>query len=162
MNTQKLPARSGVYVIEISRTPFAYVGSSINVRRRVRHHFARLKDRTHCNKDLQGQYVCYGEERLTARLICYAEEGELSKLERQAIFDLIAEGKTLFNKLTETPRPPRQPCPARGEALRRRWANPQERAKLEAAINARRATSEYKAAMSDVNRQNVLKRWAKR
>lgn len=164
MNTQNLPARSGVYVIEILHTPYRYVGASLDIRRRVRHHLSRLAVRKHANADLQAQVVCAGDERVSAYVEVLCDEASLASEEAKCIHRLRAEGLEVLNHI----RPPkahvrpRERSQAKSEALKRRWADPEARARLEQAINARRATPEYKASVREQNRQAVLARWRKR
>ena len=164
MNTQNLPARSGVYVIEILHTSYRYVGASLDIRRRVRHHLSRLAGRKHANADLQAQVVCAGDERVSAYVEALCDEASLASEEAKCIRRLRAEGLEVLNHI----RPPkahvrpRERSQAKSEALKRRWADPEARARLEQAINARRATPEYKASVREQNRQAVLARWRKR
>jgi hypothetical protein len=153
-----------VYVIEILRTPYRYVGASLDIRRRVRHHLSRLAGRKHANADLQAQVVCAGDERVSAYAEALCDEASLASEEAKCIHRLRAEGLEVLNHI----RPPkahirpRERSQAKSEALKRRWADPEARARLEQAINARRATPEYKASVSEQNRQAVLARWRKR
>lgn len=68
-----MPTVSGVYCIE-TRKGELYVGSSKNVKGRLRSHFHALDKGSHCNRKLQRSYGKYGLTKVAVLLICRVED----------------------------------------------------------------------------------------
>lgn len=54
--------KSGVYKITNSINSKIYIGSSLNIHKRLIHHKGRLNNNMHCNKHLQFAYNKYGKD----------------------------------------------------------------------------------------------------
>lgn len=163
MNTQHIPMQPGVYLLRNTRNGQEYVGSSINMRRRVRWHLARLKAGTHGSVKLQKAYSKARGQGFAVIVVCTCDESELAARERREYervkkLGLLLNSERVFGvRAATTPK-----SQAKSEAMKARWADPQQRAALEAKINARRADPEYRASISEKNRRAVQARWAKR
>lgn len=162
MKTHHLPAGPGIYLIRNKLSLQAYVGSSENVRRRVRHHLARLTAQTHGCKQLQAAYDAV-PQLFEAVVACECAAEELATLERGMWEHLKHEGLLLGQADKFQPRAKKgSGSAAKAEAMRARWADPVKRAALEAKINARRADPAYRESIREKNRRAVQIRWEKR
>lgn len=162
MDTQHLPAGPGVYMIRNRMSLQAYVGSSENVRRRVRHNLARLQQQRHHSEELQAAFDAV-PQLFEAVVVCECDVEDLTVIEKGMWEYLRREGLLLGQKGRFQPRALEQPkSPAKAEAMRARWADPVKRAELEAKINARRADPAYRESIREKNRRAVQVRWEKR
>lgn len=73
-NLSSLPSGPGVYLLQFSGTDKKYVGSSVNVKRRVKYHVADLRRGKHYNKHLQHVYCKY--ENLEASILQIVDNPE--------------------------------------------------------------------------------------
>lgn len=73
---------SGVYQIYNTCTGKRYIGSSINIERRLKEHYRNLKNHKHCNQHLQNAWNKY-EEYLVFEPLEYCEPDQCLKLEQQ-------------------------------------------------------------------------------
>lgn len=71
---------SGVYIISYNNKN--YVGSSSNLKKRLREHFSCLKRNTHPNKRLQNAYNKYGEIYFSYKIVATCPSEYLIKLEQ--------------------------------------------------------------------------------
>lgn len=140
----------------------AYVGSSENVRRRVRHNFAKLEQQSHHSKELQAMYDAV-PQLFEAVVVCECDVEDLTIIEKGMWEHLKREGLLLGQALRFQPKAASRPkSPAAANAMRARWADPAKRAELEAKINARRADPAYRESIREKNRRAVQVRWEKR
>lgn len=72
---------SGVYIISYNNKN--YVGSSSNLKKRIREHFSCLKKNTHPNKRLQNAYNKYGEIYFSYKIVATCPSEYLIKLEQK-------------------------------------------------------------------------------
>ena len=162
MKTQHLPAGPGVYLIRNKLSRQAYVGSSENVRRRVRHHLARLEAQSHSCDPLQAGYDVV-PQLFEAVVVCECDVEDLTIIEKGMWEHLKREGLLIGQAERFYPRTPTPPkSTAKADAMRARWADPVKRAELEAKINARRADPAYRESIREKNRRAVQVRWEKR
>ena len=162
MQTQHLPAGPGVYMIRNKLSLQAYVGSSENVRRRVRHHLARLEAGTHTSPGLAPAYAAT-PQLFEAVVVCECDVEDLTIIEKGMWEYLKREGLLLGQADKFQPRAAATPkSDAKAAAMRARWADPIKRAELEAKINARRADPAYRESIREKNRRAVQVRWEKR
>lgn len=75
---------AGIYQIYNTETGKRYIGSSIDVERRLKEHYRNLKHHKHCNQHLQNAWNKY-EEYLVFEPLEYCEPDECLKLEQQYI-----------------------------------------------------------------------------
>ena len=78
----------GVYVIRCEPTGKEYVGSSINIVKRIREHFYRLERGAHRNRRLQNAYKKYGKVSFRSEVLLYCDQ-----------INLEVYGKKLIKKL---------------------------------------------------------------
>lgn len=93
-----LPSVAGVYAIQNKTSERIYIGSSNNVRERVKSHIRDLNNGSHPNKLLQRDYEKLGNAFFEAKLI--EAPNNLSQLPRQeekAIKNLLYSGQDLYN-----------------------------------------------------------------
>jgi hypothetical protein len=69
--------KPGIYFIKNKISEKIYIGSSVNMKRRLTDHFARLKAKTHHSKHLQSAFNKYGEEQFYCGVIEEVEEANL-------------------------------------------------------------------------------------
>jgi hypothetical protein len=67
-DSDDLPASPGVYQLHNDATKEMYIGSSSNVRLRVKEHIKALESGSHSNRFLQGSYGKSGPNRFSARV----------------------------------------------------------------------------------------------
>lgn len=162
MKTQHLPAGPGVYLIRNKLSRQAYVGSSENMRRRVRHHLARMDKGSHPNTALQAAYDPV-PQLFEAVVVCECDIEDLAIIEKGMWEHLKREGLLLGQAERFQPRGSKNPgSPGKADAMRARWADPVKRAELETKINARRADPAYRESIREKNRRAVQVRWEKR
>ena len=102
---------AGVYAIENTKTHGCYIGSSQNIRSRLRRHLSELRAGHHVNSRLQGDYSTRSDKYFIAYVIEDGLElGELAAAEKAAITNL-RHGLRLYN-LTDDG----QGVPPRGDA----------------------------------------------
>lgn len=84
---------SGIYQIINLVDDKRYVGSSINLDKREKHHFYKLKNNIHWSKKLQSAYNKYGKENFEFQIILYCDKENLIFYEQIAIniFDFRTE-----------------------------------------------------------------------
>jgi len=85
----------GLYAIVHVPTNRAYVGSSVNIRRRIKEHMTDLrKSRHHC-AHLQNAWNMYGETQFAIKTPIFVDEGMQARELEQAFLDCFMEA--LFN-----------------------------------------------------------------
>lgn len=77
-----IPNKSGVYMLHNGTTKQFYIGSANNLRTRKNHHFHKLREKTHANKNLQESFDKYGEKVFTFNIIELCESNKLIKREQ--------------------------------------------------------------------------------
>lgn len=101
---------SGIYKIESKQTSQVYVGSSLNVNKRIRNHKSLLQRGKHENKRLQMHWNLYGADDLEFSVIEYVDESLLPVRESYFIgkynsfndgFNLTLQTNRLPDKTTE-------------------------------------------------------------
>ena len=92
--------RKGVYLITNTVTGKIYVGSSVCVDERWRHHKSRLERGIHHSPQLQKDYDAHGKDTFTFKMFreSQADLEELRLQEIEVIKKLILEGVVLYNK----------------------------------------------------------------
>jgi hypothetical protein len=94
----ELPASPGVYEISLGLGR-AYVGSTGNLKNRVRQHFSQLNDLIHQNKPLQADFRRAGHEQFNFEVLKHCENASQAlRLEEQEITRRHAAGMKLYNK----------------------------------------------------------------
>ncbi len=74
--------KSGIYKITNNVTDMFYIGSSVNMAKRLTEHFCRLRSKTHPNAHLQNAYTKYGEENFAVSILELAKENTLKQREQ--------------------------------------------------------------------------------
>jgi group I intron endonuclease len=87
------PLLCGVYEIRNVKTGKRYVGSSINIPKRLATHKRRLSNGSHTNKHLQNAWDLYGEEFFEFNVLAILERCELLPTE-QRLLNLEHQGET--------------------------------------------------------------------
>jgi group I intron endonuclease len=85
LNNQKYPSGCGIYAIEHIESGRRYVGSSINVARRLSRHVSNLNFNRHHSKHLQSAWNLYGERAFVFLLVARCSEDELLEFEQLEI-----------------------------------------------------------------------------
>lgn len=92
-----LPSESGIYAIRCADNEKEYVGSSGNVRERVKTHFKGLFEGKHPNNLLQDDFRRYGANKFHAYMDSYCSLGSLADKEQEAILIRLNSHKGLYN-----------------------------------------------------------------
>jgi len=87
---------SGVYLIQNIITNKVYVGSSINIEKRLKVHLKALQKRNHLNPYLQRAWNKYGEDNFQFKVLLYCEEKN-RLLQEQLMIDSYRETHGLYN-----------------------------------------------------------------
>lgn len=105
MNQFKMK-KSGIYYIKNNINNKCYIGSSVNIIKRLSHHKNRLNNNLHCNPHLQKSWNKYGKENFSFGII--EETNNLFELEEKYIRELgyynineIRMEKQVLNKTTK-------------------------------------------------------------
>lgn len=94
---------SGIYMIECILTELKYIGSSVNMRGRLRGHINSLRKNNHHNPYLQSAYNKYGEENFICSVLEICSKEKLIELETSySLMYLTTNRDTGFNL--------REPC----------------------------------------------------
>lgn len=89
--TPDIPPAPGIYAIHNLLDGKNYVGSSANLRKRLRQHFVDLKAGRHANSHLQAAYSRDGRAAFEVRIICHVEDpAQLLEIEGRCIADMRA------------------------------------------------------------------------
>ena len=144
-------ANSGVYLITNNKNNHKYVGSAVNLYRRIKRHSSQLQAQTHYNEHLQRAWDKYGEEAFEFRslALCVKRKKSLLALEQFYINLLRPEynicmvaGSPLG--ITQT----KETRAKKSAAALGRKASAEARANMSAAQKGRKHTDETKAKMS--------------
>lgn len=166
---------SGVYKFTNTINGKIYIGSSVDVRRRICHHLRQLKNGNHNNQHLLSAWRKYGEEAFTCEIIILAEPKDLLTFEQKFMDEYKSSDKhfgynkapyaknTLGYKFTEeqiakmkaihnTPEY-KEKCSERSKQM---WTNPLYKAKMIKLLKERWQNPEYVKRMSDIGKE----KWA--
>jgi group I intron endonuclease len=136
----------GVYCIINSVNRKRYIGSSMNVRKRVRDHFRLLSYGKHHNTHLQSSYNKYGESVFFYSILLYCDELDLLKYEQYFIDTFSPEynknpiaGRTQGRKQSEETK----------EKLRKRIVSPETRARMSLSGAGKKQSEESNSKRSE-------------
>lgn len=148
-----LPCCAGVYKLTAADGA-VYVGSSMNVRRRIASHRTELRAGRHCNPRLLRAAREFGADSISAELIECCDPGDLLRLEQEWINALDPQ----LNQTLCARNPMLDPASAakQAAALRGRATSAETRAKISAALKGRKKSPEWVEKMSAVRRGKKL------
>lgn len=91
---ESIPKKSGIYQIRNLVNGKIYVGSSINLRKRMKDHFRDLRNNRHANQHLQKAYNKYGLDKFIFEVLEYVEKDMLLEREQYYIdtLNVVKEG----------------------------------------------------------------------
>lgn len=93
-----MPEGPGVYAIRNIRSGRQYIGSSINLRDRIRSHIKDLLAGRHANHALQSDFSALGGDTFEARMLANGvPQSKLTLIETQHIKHLLDSGSALYN-----------------------------------------------------------------
>lgn len=145
---------AGVYSITSRLTGKVYVGSSVNVVLRWRHHRSRLRTGHHTNSHLQAHARKYGVDDLVFEMM-EAEPDYSLRLGLEQLMVTALYGRQCFNQAQDVSAPTRGRSPTlesrakQSAALKGRTRSPEHRANLQASMIGRIVTPEARAKMSE-------------
>lgn len=87
INLQRLPEASGIYLITCGKTKCTYVGSSNNIRRRIKHHLACIRNKRYWtgSRGVFEHAEKHGVKSLSVKILCLCEPELLRVRELQMI-----------------------------------------------------------------------------
>lgn len=88
---------AGVYSIHNNHSAREYIGSSVNVMRRVAQHMRDLKLGTHGNRLLQDDFIQYGAGAFSATMLSACAKGDEAQMEAAIIAQKLKSGISLYN-----------------------------------------------------------------
>jgi group I intron endonuclease len=77
----KIKSKPGVYMIKNTVNGKVYIGSSLNILRRAKHHKRYLDSKSHANRYLQRSYDKHGSDCFIITALEYCKDSELLRLE---------------------------------------------------------------------------------
>lgn len=80
LENTKIPTLFGIYKLVNLKNNKIYIGSAVNLHKRIKRHFRELKNNEHYNNHLQKSYNKYGLENFTYEIIESFEEIKYEKL----------------------------------------------------------------------------------
>lgn len=91
---ESISKKSGIYQIRNLINGKIYVGSSINLRKRMKDHFRDLRNNRHANQHLQKAYNKYGLDKFVFEVLEYVEKDMLLEREQYYIdtLNVVNEG----------------------------------------------------------------------
>lgn len=131
---------AGVYQITNTANGKCYIGSSVNIARRLREHMNRLRSGTHFNAHLQSAYNAYGEKSFEASVLVYCDK-HTTLLHEQRFLDTL---KPAYNIATDAAAPNKGRSPSA-----------RTRAKLSAASTGKVAPFETRQKISQAQKGRV-------
>lgn len=145
----EFPKAAGVYRIVNSRTGQFYVGSSQDLRNRLRKHAADLGKGAHHSYKLQQDWATYGAAAFSYELIMFCEKEELLEMEQAAI-DLLSPQ---YNVCPTAGNSAGRPCPEHVKAIlsqhhKGRKVSEETRARISAGIRKYLEDPEARRSMS--------------
>ncbi len=142
-----LPHTSGVYQILCVPTKKVYIGSSVNIARRCRGHFERLRQGTHENTYLQHSWNKYGESAFEISVVELVLEVGLHYREQYYIDKLRATDRRKgFNISIKA-----------GAPMYGLKHSPESLAKMSASQKGRKHTETFKKMMSERNKGKLFR-----
>ena len=126
---------TGIYAIENTVNGKMYIGSAVNLQRRMSHHFSLLRKGTHINGKLQNSYNKHGEESFKPKTLLVCRTEDLLFYE-QLVIDKYDVAKTGYNI-----------APIAGSALGVKRSE-ETKAKISAVAKAKWADPEFKVRRS--------------
>ena len=129
---------SGIYCIRHKASGKSYVGSSVDMRARVNHHFNMLRRGCHFNPHLQAAFAKYGADAFEAKTLRVVDDRDGLHVEEQEFLD---SGSFVFNVATDAA------VPQRG-----RKQSPEEIEKRAKAMRGHVVSEETRQKLSDANR----------
>lgn len=136
---------SGIYKIE-HESGKTYIGSAVNIKRRIKEHIVALKNNKHYNKKLQNCFNKHGIESFLFREVLLCEKEELIKNEQYYIDTL----KPWFNI-----------CLTAGSPLGTKLSDDEKR-KISIAHKGKKHTEEFKKYISKINKGEKNKFFGKK
>lgn len=100
---ERLPADCGVYAIINKANGRAYIGSSVNIRRRIEWHKTLLRANKHSNKNLAADWNQHGEPAFIAGVMTLCEADKRTKIEADLIGQIL--GRDCYNWSTSGQKP---------------------------------------------------------
>lgn len=79
----------GIYMIQNKVNGKIYVGQSVDIEERWRHHKGELRNNSHSNKHLQKAWNKDGEDNFKFTIVCECDESQLNTVEEYYIFELM-------------------------------------------------------------------------
>jgi hypothetical protein len=145
---------AGAYILYVGET--FYIGSTTDFVKRLRDHSWRLRNGNHPNPTLQKSFSAGGDLRLLKKSFLSIEEGETDDDFRDR---LRCSEQTLLDDHWGDPklanRSPNSRGPNNGEAMLKRWQDPDYYAKMKPFIDARKGvpvSAETRKKMSEAKR----------
>jgi group I intron endonuclease len=133
---KNLPKCSGVYKITNIVTGDFYIGSSVNIYKRVACHLASLRSHTHTNKYLQSVWNKYKEENFLIITLLICEQHERFRYEQEFINSLNPKYNLVKNVVGLTGHP----------------LTDEHKKKISSALTGRKHTEESKRRMSQARK----------
>lgn len=93
----------GIYQIKNVINGNAYIGQSVELNRRSRDHFQRLKNNNHENGHLQKAFKKYGKENFSFDILLYCESFEITRYE-QKIVDILKPEYNICKECVDSPK----------------------------------------------------------
>lgn len=143
---------TGIYAIENTVNGKMYVGSAANLKSRKNSHSSLLRKGTHTNEKLQRSYNKHGEEAFKTRTLLVCRREDLLFYEQLAIdkFNAVKGGYNIAPIAGSSLGVKRTPEAKAnyGAVSKARWADPEFRTRVSAALRAGQASPEAKASYS--------------
>lgn len=96
-HTFGLSEAAGVYSIRNNHSAREYIGSSVNVKRRVAQHLRDLNLGSHGNRLLQDDFIQYGAGAFSASMLSACAKGSEAQMEAAIIAQKLKSGIALYN-----------------------------------------------------------------
>lgn len=157
-----LPRESGIYCIACTANGKIYIGSSVNIRKRVARHSKHLQRQTHDNNHLQNAWNAYGSETFNVSVLELCGTSELVTREQHYLDTLQPFDDRGFNIMRRAELPflgvvlPAETRAKISAKAKGRPVSPETRAKLSTALSGRPKSAEFRAKISEANKRHVI------
>lgn len=146
---------SGIYAIYNSESDKIYIGQALSIYRRWRVHKCKLARKTHVNRHLQAAWNKYSEECFFLFLLEECEKNDLNS--KEEFYLSLFNPKQLYNQKPVGSSRRHYICSEEtrrkiSEANKKRFQDPEQRAKLTSLRLGTKLTEEHKLAISLANK----------
>lgn len=150
--------KTGVYKITCIENNKIYIGSAINIEKRIKTHFNKLRLKNHINPHLQNSYNLYGRDKFTWQIIEECEVDSLKQKEQEWMDKTNCYNRDIgFNNCLKADRPTGYKHTEKAKETMRakklgKKLSESHISKISSSNKGKRRTEEFKSRLSEMRR----------